>query len=212
MIDIIVAIRKMCEPKSGFIDMFDKNKSYDKLLKLAGGKQDAQLFAKLIYGRARKNLIKLIKHACEYQKYTESILSDLVLHDLSLPEAKRALEIFLRAFGFTGYRDIQINPLNQFTCYEKGDFKCIYVGETKDGKEYGFGVRNNYFEGKSCGFDRCTWINGRMLGYCYTLEVEFGTYKTNKYGFVLNDTFVGEYMTEYEDGEKAYMKGENLPL
>ena len=45
---------------------------------------------------------------------------------------------------------------------------------------------------------------------CATMEKPLIT--TKKYGFVLNDTYVGKYMTIYEDGEKEYMNGEKLNL
>ena len=96
--------------------------------------------------------------------------------------------------------------------YEKEKFKSIYKGETKDGKEYGVGIRNNYYDGKSCGWDECVWINGRMFGYCHSLDIEFEAYETKKYGFVVNDTYIGKYMNIYEDGEEGYMNGVELNL
>ena len=81
-----------------------------------------------------------------------------------------------------------------------------------NGIEYGVGIRNNYYEGKSCGWDECVWINGKMLGYCHSLEIEFEAYETKKYGFVLNDTYVGKYMTIYEDGTEEYMYGMALNI
>ena len=56
------------------------------------------------------------------------------------------------------------------------------------------------------------WGTSNESTYCHSLDVEFGAYKTQKYGFVLNDTYVGKYMTIYEDGEKGYMTGETLTL
>ncbi|MBR4031808.1 MAG: hypothetical protein IKJ07_03650 [Clostridia bacterium] len=212
MLDIISAIRKMCEPESGFVDLFNKNKSYDTLLSLTDDKIGAELFSKLIYGRARGRLLTLINDAYEYEKYSDLIVSELVADGLPSSDAKATLETFFRAFGFPGYRDVTINPVTEFVSYEKENFKTVYKGETKDGKEYGIGIRNNFFEGESCGFDECVWISGRMLGYCHSLDIEFGAYKTQKYGFVLNDTYVGKYMTIYEDGEKGYMTSENLAI
>ena len=49
-----------------------------------------------------------------------------------------------------------------------------------------------------------------MLRYCHSLDIEFGEYKTKKYGFVLNDTYVGKYMHIYENGDKEYLNGVNL--
>ena len=210
MLDIISAIRKMCESESGFVDLFDKDKSFDTLMSLTDDKASAALISKLLYGKARCGLTLLINDSYEYEKYSEQIISELISEGLSSVEAKEALEIFLRAFGFPGYRDIKINPVAEFVSYESDTFKTIYTGEVKEGKEYGIGVRNNFFEGESCGFDECVWINGKMIGYCHSLDVEFGAYKTQKYGFVLNDTYVGKYMNVYEDGEKGYMTAENL--
>ena len=47
--DIITAVRKLCEGKNAFRDLFDKTKTYDKLLALADDKQDAELFGALLY-------------------------------------------------------------------------------------------------------------------------------------------------------------------
>lgn len=57
MLDIISAIRKMCELESGFVDLFNKNKSYDTLLSLTDDKIGAELFSKLIYGRFHRAAI-----------------------------------------------------------------------------------------------------------------------------------------------------------
>ena len=46
-----------------------------------------------------------------------------------------------------------------------------------------------------------------MIGYCYSLDVEFIAFETYKYGFVVNDSYIGKYMTIYEDGSKEYMEG-----
>lgn len=208
---IINVIRKMCEAESGFVDLFDKEKSYDRLMGLADDKREAELFARMLYGKARAGLIDLIGDAYEYEKYKKQIHAYLVEDGMSNEDARSALEIFLRAFGFPGYRDVT-GPVSEFVSYEKGDFRTVYNGETKNGREYGVGIRNNFFEGNSCGFDECVWIDGRMLGYCHSLDIEFGAYKTKKYGFVVNDNYVGKYMTIYEDGEKGYMKGKDIEL
>ena len=211
MLGIISAIRKMCEPEQGFIELFDKDKSYAMLCDLVGNNCQLSLFAKLFYGKAKKSLIELINDSYQYQKYSENILNDLKSDGLSDEESKEALEIFFKAFGYPGFREVT-NPVSEFVSYEKENFKTIYKGEIKDGKEYGVGIRNNYFEGNSCGWDECVWINGRMLGYCHSLDIEFGSYQTKKYGFVLNDSYVGKYMNIYEDGEEGYITAKNLEL
>ena len=38
--DIVSVIRKLCEGKNAFRDLFDKTKSYEKLLALADDKKD----------------------------------------------------------------------------------------------------------------------------------------------------------------------------
>ena len=118
----------------------------------------------------------------------------------------------MKAFGFLEYKNPKYSEILEFVSYDKGNFKSIYKGETIDGKEYGTGIRNNYYNGKSCGWDKCVWIEGRMLGYCHSLDIEFEAYETQKYGFVLNDSYIGKYMTIYEDGEEGYMKGKTFIL
>ena len=206
MLNIIEAIRKMCEPENGFVDLF-KKESYNKLCDLTSDSRSLELFAKLFYGKARKNLIELIKDVYQYDIYAEKILFDLTSDGLTLTDAEDALSIFLKAFGFPKHRDAIFNPITEFVSYESGNFKTIHKGETLNNQEYGVGIRNNYYEGRSCGWDECVWINGRMIGYCYSLDVEFIAFETYKYGFVLNDSYIGKYMTIYEDGSKEYMDG-----
>lgn len=212
MKNIINAIRKLCETDQGFIELFDKDKSYIKLRNLTEDNHKLLLFSKLVYGKSRYNLICLINDVYSLKEYESKIINDLITDGLNYDDAMLALEIFYKAFGFPGHRDILINPINEFISYEGDTFKSIYNGETKEGKEYGIGIRKNYFEGESCGWDECVWINGKMLGYCYSLDIEFGEYKTKKYGFIVNDTYVGKYMNVYEDGSEGYMNGEQLNL
>lgn len=202
----------MCESESGFVDLFNKEKSYDKLVKLTDDRRGAELLSRLLYGRARAGLIKLVGDAFEYEKYSKLIKDELIADGLSPSDATEALGIFLRAFGFPGYRDEFINPIGEFVSYESEKFRTVYKGEMKDGREYGVGVRHNFYDGDSCGFDECVWIEGRMLGYCYSSEVEFGAFESKKYGFVLNDCYVGKYMIVHEDGECEYMEGVALRI
>lgn len=210
MLEIICAIRKICESEQGFKDLFAKNKSYNTLSNLVNNEYYLSLFMKLFYGKASNSLIELINDVYQYETISEKIIKDLISDGLSNSQAKEALEIFYRTFGFPGYRDIEINSISEFVSYEGDNFKTIYKGETKDGKEYGIGIRNNYYDGKSCGWDECTWINGKMFGYCQSLDIEFEAYETKKYGFIVNDTYIGKYMNIYEDGSEGYMKGEEL--
>lgn len=211
MLNIIEAIRKMCEPEDGFVNLF-KKESYNKLNELTDDKRSLELFSKLFYGKARKNLINLINDVYKYEFYTKKIIEDLISDGLTHSDSCDALNIFLKAFGFPGHRDAIFNPIKEFVSYESGSFKTVYKGETKNNQEYGVGVRNNYYDGRSCGWDECVWINGRMIGYCHSLDVEFIAFETYKYGFVLNDYFTGKYMTIYEDGTEEYMDGNSFNI
>lgn len=211
MKDIVSVIREICEPENGFVDLFNQKKSYS-LLSSKAEQEDAYLFGKLLYGKARKNLIEMIKDSYQYEKFSSLILEDLQADGLTAPQALSALEIFFKAFGYPGYRDALQNPVSEFISYDSGNFKIKHKGETKNGKEYGIGRRDNFYEGKSCGFDECNWIDGRMIGYCYSLEVEMEAFETKKYGFVLNDYYVGKYMLVYEDGTEEYMIGKPFPV
>lgn len=212
MKEIVVAIRKLCEKEHGFIDLFSKEKGFTQLCNLVGNTYELSLFEKLMYGKARDSLLTLIHDVYSYKEYEVKVLADLMSDGLTKEDAIKALEIFYTAFGFPNYREMIINPISEFTSYEKETFKTVYVGETLNGLEYGVGRRNNYFEGESCGWDECVWINGKMFGYCYSLDIEFKSYETKKYGFVVNDTYIGKYMNIYEDGEEGYMQGVNLDI
>lgn len=209
MLDIVSAIRKLCEVEDGFVNLF-KDESKDALNNICFDKDMVRLFSKLVHGKARTSLIELINDSYQYEKYGKQVIEDLIKDGLTVDEANTSLEIFYKVFGYPGYR--QMENVSEFVSYETDKFKCVHKGETKDGIEYGVGIRNNYYEGKSCGWDECVWINGKMLGYCHSLEIEFEAYETKKYGFVLNDTYVGKYMTIYEDGTEEYMYGMALNI
>lgn len=209
MLDIVSAIRKLCEVENGFVNLF-KDESKDALNNICSNKDMVRLFSKLVHGKARNSLIELINDSYQYEKYGKQVIEDLIKDGLTVDEASIALEIFYKVFGYPGYR--QMENVSEFVSYETDKFKCVHKGETIDGIEYGVGIRNNYYEGKSCGWDECVWINGKMLGYCHSLEIEFEAYETKKYGFVLNDTYVGKYMTIYEDGTEEYMYGMALNI
>ena len=210
MLNIVDAIRKMCEPEQGFVELFDKEKSFGKLCELTDERKSLELFEKLFYGKARNNLIELINDSYQYKVYEKKILDELSSDGLSAQDSILALEIFYKTFGYPGYRDMDINIVKEFVSYDSGNFKSIYNGETINGQEYGVGIRKNYYEGKSCGFDECVWINGKMLGYCYALDIEFMAFETKKYGFVLNDYYIGKMKEKYSDGEEEYLDGKLL--
>lgn len=209
MLDIVSAIRKLCEVEDGFVNLF-KDESKDALNKICFDKDMVRLFSKLVHGKARTSLIELINDSYQYKIYGKQVIEDLINDGLTVDEANTSLEIFYKVFGYPGYR--QMGNVSEFVSYETDKFKCVHKGETKDGIEYGVGIRNNYYEGKSCGWDECIWINGKMLGYCHSFEIEFEAYETKKFGFVLNDTYVGKYMTIYEDGTEEYMYGMTLNI
>lgn len=212
MSDIISAIRTVCEPEEGFVDLFDKSRGGAQLDRLCEDKKSVALVSTLLYGRARASLIELIGDAFEYQKLSDPVIYNLMRDGLSVTDATAALEIFFTAFGFPGYRDRTLLPITEFVSYDKDNYRCVHKGEARGGVEYGVGVRSNYYDGESCGYDECVWICGRMTGYCHSLEVELMAFEEHKYGFVINDTYVGKYMVIGDDGEEAYMKGKPLPI
>ena len=188
--DIVTAIRKLCEGENAFHDLFDKTKTYDKLLALADDKKDGELFGVLLYGKARNTLIEMINDAYNFKKYAVKAHGLLVKDGLSAYDAKRALEIFFIAFGFPGYRVIDESKVDTIVT-DDGKFRTEYKGEVRNGKEHGVGVRTCYYEGQWCNYDECVWIDGVMCGYDYAKELEFGAFEDQKIGFVVNDNFVG---------------------
>ena len=189
--DIVRAVRKLCEGENGFRNLFDKDKTYDKLYGLVDDKTDAALFAKLFYGKARPALLELINDVYNYKEHGAKVTQLLMSDDLDMFAANRALVIFYRAFGFPGYR--QMDPAKVSTVSDTigENFKVEYEGEVQDGKEYGVGTRTCYSNGKWCNYDECVWIDGVMCGYDYAKELEFGAFEDQKIGFVVNDNFVG---------------------
>ena len=186
--DIVSVIRKLCEGKNAFHDLFDKTKTYDKLLALSDDKKDAELFGALLYGKARNTIVEMINDAYNFKQYAVKAHGLLVKDGLSAYDAKRALEIFFIAFGFPGYRTIEAS---ETVTDEQPSYKTVYEGEVKNGKPHGVGVRNFYYEGKWTNLDECVWIDGVMCGYDYAKELEFGAFEDQKIGFVVNDNFVG---------------------
>ena len=199
--DIIWAIRELCKGDKGFENMFDKKKSGGKLSKLTNGSRDAELFEALLYGKARGALVEMINDAYNFKEYAVKAHGLLVKDGLSAPDAKRALEIFFKAFGFPGYREIDKSKIG-VTIDENDTFKTEYAGEVRDGKEHGVGARTCYYNGKWCHYDECVWIDGVMNGYLSAKDLEFSAFEVQKIGFVVDDHEVGK--TKCFSGEDEY--------
>lgn len=200
--DIVSAIRKLCEGENGFRNLFDKGKTYDKLCALVDDETDAVLFAKLFYGKARPALLELINDAYSYKEHAAKVNALLMADGLDVFTAKRALVAFYRAFGFPGYREMDEDKLGTVNDDLGGGFTVEYKGEVKDGREYGIGTRTCYTHGKWCNYDECVWIDGVMNGYISAKDIEFGMFEVKKIGFVVNDREVGR--TKCFSGEDEY--------
>ena len=61
MLDIVSAIRKLCEVENGFVNLF-KDESKDALNNICSDKDMVRLFSKLVHGKARISLIELISN------------------------------------------------------------------------------------------------------------------------------------------------------
>ena len=200
--DIVSAIRKLCEGKNAFHDLFDKTKSYEKLLALADDKSDAELFGVLLYGKARNTLLEMINDAYNFKQYAVKAHGLLVSDGLDAADAKRALEIFFKTFGFPGYREMDQSKVSTVSDTISENFTTEYEGEVLGGKEYGVGTRTCYSNGKWCNYDECVWIDGVMIGYDFAKEIEFGAFETQKIGFVVEDNFVGNIKCFYGEDEE----------
>ena len=209
--NIIDAIRKICEKENGFFDLF-KPESLQEFITLTNDQRSVNLMTKLFHGSARSYLIELIKHAYDYKKYIDIIISSLVKDGLTIVEANQAITVFLTAFGFPEYRSNNNNSIKEFVSYQSNDFKTIYKGETINGKEYGLGIRYSYFENNPCGTDECVWIDGRMFGYNYATEIELQAYEVRKIGFVIDDYFYGKTKYFYDDGDVEYLDSKPLDI
>ena len=189
--DIVSVIRKLCEGENAFHDLFDKTKTYEKLLALADDKKDAELFGALLYGSARDTIVEMINDAYNFKQYAVKAHGLLVSDGLDAADAKRAIEIFFKAFGFPGYREMDPSKVSTVSDTISENFTTEYEGEVQNGKEYGVGTRTCYSNGKWCSYDECVWIDGVMIGYDFAKEIEFGAFEDQKIGFVVNDNFVG---------------------
>lgn len=201
--DIVSAIRKMCEGKNAFRDLFNKDKSYFKLNFIADDKKDFELFTTLIYGKARSVIIEMINDAYNFKEYAVKAYGILVSDGLDAKDAKRALEIFFKAFGFPGYREMDQSKVSTVNDTISENFTAEYEGEVQNGKEYGVGTRTCYSNGKWCNYDECVWIDGVMIGYDFSKEIEFGAFETQKIGFVVEDNFVGNIKCFYGEDEEV---------
>lgn len=209
--NLIWVIRELCSGEKGFENLFDKEKSYTKLIELSDDKKDAAQFATLLYGRARTALIELILDAYNYKTYAETVKSELMSDGLSTADAVKILEIFFRAFGFPDYRDMD---KSRVAILLDGDdrFRTEYVGEAVDGREHGIGVRTCYYNGKWCSHDECVWIDGEMTGFDNAKEMEFEVFEDRKMGFVVNNNFVGRFKCIFSDGTESYEDGVKLNI
>ena len=200
--DIVSAIRKLCEGKNAFRDLFYKDKSYFKLNFITDDKKDFELFTTLIYGKARNVIIDMINDAYNFKEYAVKAHGILVSDGLDATDAKRALEIFFKAFGFPGYREMDQSKVSTVSDTISEKFTTEYEGEVQNGKEYGVGTRTCYSNGKWCNYDECVWIDGVMIGYDFAKEIEFGAFETQKIGFVVEDNFVGNIKCFYGEDEE----------
>lgn len=200
--DIISAVRELCKGENGFLNMFDKAKSSGKLASLTDDAHDAVLFETLLYGKARSALVEMINDAYNYKEYAVKAHGLLVSEGLSATDAKSALEIFFKAFGFPGYRDMDKAKVATVSDSIGSDFTVEYEGEVRDGKEHGIGKRTCYSGGKWSSYDECVWIDGVMNGYMSAKAIEFGMFEVQKIGFVVDDHEVGK--TKCFSGEDEY--------
>ncbi len=200
--DIISAIRELCRGENGFENMFDKAKSQGKLGQLTGGDREAELFETLLYGGARETIIEMINDAYNFKEHAVKAHGLLVSEGLGATDAKRALEIFFKAFGFPGYREMDKSKVCTVSDTIGSNFTVEYEGEVRDGKEHGIGVRTCYSGGNWSSYDECVWIDGVMNGYMSAKEIEFGMFEVQKIGFVVDDHEVGK--TKCFSGEDEY--------
>ena len=200
--DIIWAIRELCKGDKGFENMFDKSKSGGKLAKLTDGDRDAELFEALLYGGARETLVEMINDAYNFKQYAVEAHGLLVKDGLGVVDAKRALEIFFTAFGFPGYREMDLSKVSTVSDTIGSDFTVEYEGEVREGKEHGVGNRTCYSRGKWSSYDECVWIDGVMNGYMSAKSIEFGMFEVQRIGFVVDDHEIGK--TKCFSGDDEY--------
>ena len=208
--NIIWVIREICA-KDSFESLFDFHKSYSKIIDLSNNKKDATCFTAMIYGKARATLIELIHDAYRYETYIKKIKSDLIAGGQYEDEATRAIEIFLEAFGFPGFRKMDDDKVDTIIT-ENGDFRTEYTGEVRDGKEHGVGIKTLYYQGNWCNYYETVWVDGTMCGYEYAKEMEFGIYEDKKIGFVVNNSLIGKARVFASSGEEFNDLGKELNI
>ena len=207
----IWAIRELCAGEDGFKNLFDRDKSYGKLIDLSDNKKEASLVATMLYGRARRTLLAMVHDAYNYDKYARRAIKEIALSGMSGIEARHTLDIFLEAFGFPDHRSIDPSKADTIVT-DDGSFRTEYKGEVRNGKEHGVGVRTCYYDGKWCNYDECVWIDGVMCGYNNSKELQFEMFEDRKIGFVVNDNFIGKSRTIASGGEEFDEEGKNLDI
>ena len=209
--NIIWAIRELCKGENGIENLFDFNKTYEKLIDLSDNKQEATQFAAMLYGGAREKVLELIHNAYKYKDYLADIESSLIKGGMYESEAKRTIEIFLEVFAFPGYREVDESKIQKIVT-EEGDFRTEYIGEVKDGKEHGVGKKTLYYQGEWCNYYETVWIYGIMYGYEFGKEMEFGMYEDKKIGFVANNCLIGKTRIFASSGEEFNDLGKNINI
>ena len=209
--NIVFVIRELCCGENGIENLFDYNKSYQKLIDLSDDKKYATLFASMIYGNTKNTLIELIHDAYNYQTYIKKIKTMLISSGMNNDDAKKTIEIFLEAFAFPKYRKVDPSKVDTIITVD-GDFKTVYIGEVKNKKEHGVGEKTLYYQGKWCNYYETVWVDGVMCGYEYTKEMEFGIFEDKKYGFVSNNCLIGKTRVFASSGEEFDDIGKTLSI
>ena len=199
--NIIWAIREICVGEKGIENLFDREKSYQKLIDLSDNKNDAIIFTTLLYGQAREVLIELIHDAYNYQIYIEQILAILLENGIKEIEIVKSIEIFLEAFGFPNFRFTDPSKVKTIIT-ENGDFKYEYTGEVRNGKEHGVGIKTIYYQGAWCYYYETVWVDGIMCGFEKCKEMEFDLFEDQKIGFVANNCLIGKTRVFASSGEE----------
>lgn len=209
--NIIWAIREICVGEKGIENLFDREKSYQKIIDLSDNLEDAVIFSKMLYGNAKKILIEIIHDAYNYEAYIEKLALELFNDGLKETEIAKSIEIFLETFGFPGYRNMDFSKVDTIIT-ENGDFRYEYTGELKNGKEHGVGIKTIYYQGEWCYYYEAVWVNGIMCGYEFTKEMDFGMFEDTKIGFVTNNCLIGKTKVFASSGEDFYDIGKKLDI
>lgn len=200
--DIIWAVRELCKGENGFINMFDRKKSKGRLSQFTNDKSNATLFEILIFGKARSSLVDMINDAYNFKEYAVKIHGLLMEDGLSALEAKTALEIFFKAFGFPGYREMDPFKVSTLIDTISDSFEVEYEGEVCNHKEHGVGIRTCYSNGQWSSYDECVWIDGVMNGFMNAKVIEFAMFEVQRICFVVDHHEMGR--TKCICGEDEY--------